>query len=195
MAYKKSEVNGVMRRCILFFIILICNFDDKSVEDDDLNFIRVSKKTILKDIDIFIKNKIIGLHKEDGVYIVDYINTYYKSPCKDCKYTAEEARINRLRRLCYMLYKLYYLSTVYEYIDKNPFEDLYGQLDIRTRQRDMKLISDIGIKLIKTKVEDYEDETFDYEADGAFEDQAFPTKDAYIIEIDSDKMKRLGTIK
>lgn len=191
MAYKKSEVNGVMRRCILFFIILICEFDGKSVEDIDLKFIKVSKKTILQDIDILTKNKIISLHKEDNVYIVDYINADYKSPCKACKDTAEEARINRLRRLCYIIYKLYYYSTVYEYIDINTFEDLYGNLDLRTRQRDMKLISDIGIKLIKTKIDDYNDDTFDYEADGAFEDEEFPTKDAYVIEIDTGKMKRL----
>ncbi|RII33084.1 hypothetical protein D2A34_19855 [Clostridium chromiireducens] len=191
MAYIKSQVNGVMRRCMLFFIILICDFDGKSIEDGDLNFIKVSKKTILQDIDILMKNKIIGLHKEDDVYIVDYINTDYKLLCKANKFTAEEARINRLRRLCYIIYKLYYYSTVYEYIDINEFEDLYSDLDLRTRQRDMKLISDIGIKLIKTKVEDYEDETFDYEADGAFEDENFPTKDVNVIEIDNDKMKTL----
>lgn len=190
MAYKKSEVNGVMRRCILFFIILICEFDDKSVEDHDLNFIKVSKKTILKDINILTENKIISLSRVDNVYLVNYINTNYKPINKSCNYSAADARGNRLRRLCYIIYKLNYYSTLYEYINIDEFENLYIDLDLRTRQRDMKLLSDIGIKLIKTKVDDYEDESFDYEASD-FNEEDFPTKDAYIIEIDIDKMRKL----
>lgn len=131
-----EEISGFSNLSVLYI-------DSGDNKEDDIHemyskFIKLYNKTIEKDI--YYKNTSIGPHKDDLIFILDG---------KDMKEFASEGQ----KKLAMIAFKLAEIKVFEEKFEQTPLlllDDIFGQIDIRRRNKLMKYLKKTNQVIITT---------------------------------------------